>query len=108
MKNKIISLLLVFVTILSLVSCHKCGNEVSRTATDCEFIKAHYTTYYTYIYTGETMIPVPHCEFHPDEWKIKYLVTYEDGCTKEKWYEVSEEEYNAFKECEKNDIRRST
>lgn len=100
MKIRVVLLSLVFMVLLSLVGCHKCGNEVSRIAVDCQYIESHYTTYYTYIHSGKMTIPISHLRFHPDKWELKYLVTYEDGCKKEKWCEVSEEEYNTFKESE--------
>lgn len=41
------------------------------------------------------MIPITHTVDHPEQWKVLYEITYDDGAVKEKWIDVDYDTYRA-------------
>ena len=101
--KKILVILLIMVLALGLCSCYEEAVEVERTAIDCRYTAARsevVTSYkHKYSWWQEKFVLVPdvHTKSYPEKYEILYLISYDNGDTRELWLEVSQSEYLAFK-----------
>ena len=96
--KKIISALLVIVFCFCFASCKK-KTEVSRKAIDKQFTAAHIEkeVFFITVCTGKSIIMIPNYvdKQVPDKYEILYLITYDDEKQKEKWFEVTQAEFES-------------
>lgn len=78
--------------IVSLIGCYKLNSGI---VIHKEFVAEHSQSYYTYIYTGKTSIPVPHTRTVPDSWYITIEGAIK-GKTRTKTFAVSKDEYKSM------------
>ncbi len=62
---------------------------------DKDYSSAHTYTSYTTSYVGDSTIRIPHQEYVDEKYRIR-IEKVEDGKTKNRWLEVTEEEYNSL------------
>lgn len=104
----IVVLLLLIIAVVTGSSSAKEKVEISRQVINYEYIEAHTeieTSYhYQFDILGEEsfkLMPDTHTVHYDPEYKLEYLITYEDGTTKTEWETVTENEY--MKAVEEND-----
>jgi hypothetical protein len=78
--------------VILLTGCtHK--TVVSKEPLEVCFTPAHSQTSYMWMWTGKSMIPIPHTYYYGDQWQVRYLITYDDGSTAKRWVEVDQNTY---------------
>lgn len=97
-------LVLILLTMLAFIGCVK---EIKRTALDRQFIPEHTTTTSSFmlIPNGQGgFIYFPHMQtiHHADRYEILYEIEYDNGETKQRWKEVTKEQYEQFDEASGN------
>lgn len=101
-------LLAIIVAVVS-TSCSKEEKfEISRQVINCEYIDGHSEIKTEYHYKFDILgkesfklLPDTHSVYIEPEYKLEYLITYNDGTTKTEWVTVTENEY--MKAVEKNE-----
>ena len=100
--RRIISFILCMIIVVSLCSC-ALPQEIKRTAIDCRYTEQHteLVTEYEHVFSwwkGDfVLVPNTHTKVVPDKYELLYMIEYDDGTSCEKWEEVSQSEYIAFK-----------
>ena len=79
------------------------GEEMSRIVVDTQYIPSYQGIETTYEYTydifseeGFKKVPNTHSKIYPDEYRLLYMVTYEDGTVTNEWVTVTKDEYLKF------------
>ena len=98
--KKLFAMVLVILLAIPFVGCAESVTEVSREIVDTNYTEAYsgVETDYQYKYNllkGEfQLVPVVKTVHHNAKWKIKYLITYDNGSQKTEWCSCTEAEYN--------------
>lgn len=102
---KKITVVILFVCVLSMSACAEIPHVVCETPVDCRISEAHYETSTRYVYKVDLLgsssdlfklVPEVYTEYVDTTYYIKYDVVYSNDKIREEWREVSKEEYQAY------------